>query len=45
MYLRDTIDGDIHTKQARKLIRSLHWTGDAPESILPFIENEILEAE
>ena len=45
MYLRDTIDGDIHTKQARKLIRSLHWTGDAPESILPFIENEILDAE
>jgi SNF2 family DNA or RNA helicase len=42
VYLRDTIDGKIHTKQHKKLERSLYWTGDAPESLTDFVAPEIL---
>lgn len=43
MYLRDTIDKQIHTKQVQKLMRSLYWTGDSEASVEDFIEQELME--
>lgn len=45
LYLRDTIDARIHTKQAQKLMRSLYWTGDSEASVQDFIEEQLLAEE
>lgn len=45
LYLQDTIDRTIHTKQHKKLERSLYWTGDATGSLSSFIAPELLEDE
>jgi superfamily II DNA or RNA helicase len=45
LFLRDTIDRTIHTKQMQKLARSLFWTGDAEHTIHDFAEPEMIDAE
>lgn len=37
MYFRDTVDIQIQNRQKEKFVKSLDWTGDAPESISEFI--------
>lgn len=45
LFLRDTIDRMIHTKQMRKLARSLFWTGDDETTIHDFAAPEMIDAE
>ena len=45
LFLRDTIDRTIHTKQMQKLARSLFWTGDAEQTIHDFAAPEMIDAE
>jgi SNF2 family DNA or RNA helicase len=36
VYLNHTIDGHIHSLQREKMMRSLYWTGDEEDSVIPF---------
>lgn len=45
LFLRDTIDRTIHTKQMQKLARSLFWTGDDETTIHDFAAPEMIDAE
>jgi SNF2 family DNA or RNA helicase len=45
MFLQDTIDRTIHTKQMQKLARSLFWTGDAENTIHDFVEPGMIDEE
>ena len=44
MFLQDTIDRTIHTKQMQKLARSLFWTGDDESTIHDFAAPEMIDA-
>lgn len=43
MFLQDTIDRTIHTKQMRKLLGSLAWTGDSEDTLTDFAEPAMLD--
>lgn len=42
MYFRKTIDMRIQDQQTRKLVESLHWTGDSEDTITDFISMPIV---
>jgi hypothetical protein len=45
LFLQDTIDRTIHTKQMHKLLRSLAWTGDSEDTLADFAEPTMLDNE
>lgn len=42
VYLNETIDGRIHDKQREKLMRSLFWTGDDEDTVVPFLAENLV---
>lgn len=43
LFLRDTIDRTIHTRQMQKLVRALYWTGDDESTVHDFAAPEMID--